>query len=272
MNPRVLRIVVKVAATWLFVFPLLSLDRPPLAQTAATKGQARVRQEQGVSKVPASSPDEELRRAAGEYKASLRGLLSLREENLRKAVARRDRFINLRAGGLVSNRELAEAEKEVLEARSAIEEVGNQLVAADMFLAESLADNETMVTASRPPTSPVERRVQKSSYIRLTGSPNWSLSGVATVESFFQSRFGRRLPVSTIGQSSLHNRWCWDHRNSVDVGLSPDSPEGQALMIFLRSAGIPFLAFRSAVSGSSTGPHIHIGFPSHRIPNCTPSL
>jgi hypothetical protein len=30
----------------------------------------------------------------------------------------------------------------------------------------------------------------------------------------------------------------------------------------LRRAGIPFIAFRSAVAGAATGAHIHIGQPS----------
>jgi hypothetical protein len=47
--------------------------------------------------------------------------------------------------------------------------------------------------------------------------------------------------------------------------LHPDSPEGKALIAFLRGNGIPFLAFRSAVAGTATGAHIHIGYPSHRI-------
>jgi hypothetical protein len=62
----------------------------------------------------------------------------------------------------------------------------------------------------------------------------------------------------------LHNRWGLDHRNAMDVGISPDSVEGQALMEFLRANGIPFAAFRVAIPGSATGPHIHIGLPSHR--------
>jgi hypothetical protein len=37
------------------------------------------------------------------------------------------------------------------------------------------------------------------------------------------------------------------------------------LIAYLRGAGIPFLAFRTAIAGSSTGPHIHVGYPSHRL-------
>jgi len=66
------------------------------------------------------------------------------------------------------------------------------------------------------------------------------------------------------GQGSIHDRWRLDHHNAMDVSLSPDGVEGQALLGFLRANGIPFLAFRQAIPGTATGPHIHIGRPSHR--------
>ena len=99
----------------------------------------------------------------------------------------------------------------------------------------------------------------------LRGSGNWKISDAARVENFFLSKFGRRLPLSTIGQSDLHTRWGYDHRNGMDVGLHPDSVEGRGLIEFLRSEEIPFLAFRGAVPGVSTGPHIHVGNPSRRL-------
>jgi len=66
------------------------------------------------------------------------------------------------------------------------------------------------------------------------------------------------------GQGSIHDRWRLDHHNSMDVSLHPDGPEGQALLGYLRANGIPFLAFRQAIPGTATGPHIHVGRPSHR--------
>ena len=38
-----------------------------------------------------------------------------------------------------------------------------------------------------------------------------------------------------------------------------------ALIAYLRSNGIPYIAFRSAVAGAATGAHIHVGYPSHRL-------
>lgn len=99
----------------------------------------------------------------------------------------------------------------------------------------------------------------------LRASGNWKISDAARVEDFFLRKFGRRLPSSTIGQSDLHTRWGYDHRNGMDVGIHPESVEGRGLIEFLRSEGIPFLAFRGAVPGVSTGPHIHVGNPSRRL-------
>jgi len=92
----------------------------------------------------------------------------------------------------------------------------------------------------------------------------WSLADSRKVEDFFFTKFGRPLPTSAFGQSDIHNRWGLDHRQGLDVGLHPDSEEGIALVNFLRTENIPFLVFRHAIPGVATGPHIHIGRPSHR--------
>jgi hypothetical protein len=95
-------------------------------------------------------------------------------------------------------------------------------------------------------------------------APRWSLADSKKVENFFFTKFGRPLPTSAFGQSDIHDRWGLDHRQGLDVGLHPDSLEGIALVDFLRAEKIPFLVFRHAISGVATGPHIHIGRPSHR--------
>lgn len=87
---------------------------------------------------------------------------------------------------------------------------------------------------------------------------------VGDIKGFFVSKFGRTLPVSAFGQTRLHSRLGFDHRNSVDVALSPDSTEGRALLGKLRGFGVPFIAFRKAIPGIATGAHIHVGRPSPR--------
>jgi hypothetical protein len=99
----------------------------------------------------------------------------------------------------------------------------------------------------------------------IEGSGKWRLADATKVEDFFLARFKRPLPLTAFGQSDLHTRWGWDHRNGMDVGLHPDSAEGRALIEFLRNESIPFLAFRGPIPGVATGPHIHIGNRSPRI-------
>jgi hypothetical protein len=101
--------------------------------------------------------------------------------------------------------------------------------------------------------------------VRYDGTANWSLSSVAKISRFFRERFGRALPISAMGQSETHDRLGLDHRNAVDVALPPDSAEGRSLIAYLRQAGIPFIAFRGKIRSMSTGAHIHIGLPSHRL-------
>ena len=84
------------------------------------------------------------------------------------------------------------------------------------------------------------------------------------IKPFFLSKFGRTLPVSAFGQTRLHSRLGFDHRNSVDVALSPDSAAGRALLSKLRGFGVPFITFRKAIPGIATGAHIHVGRPSPR--------
>ena len=124
----------------------------------------------------------------------------------------------------------------------------------------TLLDRKRVARIERPseiPNGPTPQASQDAT--------SWTIADSAKVEKFFLSKFGRPLPTTAFGQSDLHDRWGWDHRNGLDVGLHPDSTEGLVLVQFLRSEKIPFLVFRSAIPGVATGPHIHIGKVSHRF-------
>lgn len=102
--------------------------------------------------------------------------------------------------------------------------------------------------------------------VRFAGLSEWSLvTGTSRLEAFFRQHFGRALPISAFGQTALHNRMGFDHRNALDVALHPDSPEGRALMAYLRTNGIPFIAAWGTVPGQTSGAHIHVGQPSPRL-------
>jgi len=235
------------------------------AQVGSVQGAAAGASRQRGTHAASAESGDALIKAAREYKISLGELLALRERDAEKSSARLERMKRLHAGGVVSGRELETAESEVAQARAGVKEVSLQLVAADYFLAEALVEADEREEKAGRIAAPPRGRAVKTAYVRSNGFGNWALSNVSRVESFFATRFGRPLPVTAFGQSDLHTRWGFDHRNSVDVGLHPESTEGQALVAYLRSAGIPFMAFRSAVPGSATGPHIHIGRPSHRM-------
>jgi hypothetical protein len=110
-----------------------------------------------------------------------------------------------------------------------------------------------------------EERALSATSDTLSGTGRWKISDSARVENFFLFRFKRSLPLTAFGQSDLHTRWGLDHRHGIDVGLHPDSVEGKALIQFLLTEEIPFLAFRGSVPGVATGPHIHIGNGSPRM-------
>lgn len=124
---------------------------------------------------------------------------------------------------------------------------------------ETLLDPKRVARIERP--AAVENKPTPE---RLVRSTSWRISDAAKIEKFFTARFGRSLPTSAFGQSDIHNRWGLDHRQGIDVGLHPDSVEGLALQEFLRQERIPYMAFRGAIPGVATGPHIHIGNPSPR--------
>jgi hypothetical protein len=203
-------------------------------------------------------------KATDEYKASLRKLLALYQESVRKAEARRDKLQSLFAQGLISKHDLEDSERAVTDAGLKVSEVLQQIASADTQIAQMLVEVEGEKELAK--LGPIRRGslVRTTSFIRYSGVGHWLLSQAAAIEVFFQQTFKRPLPIAVFGQGAIHNQWRLDHHNAMDISLNPDGSEGQALINFLQSNGIPFSAFRTAIPGVATGPHIHIGMPSHR--------
>ena len=224
----------------------------------------------GVEPIQAQQrQDAPLQRATTEYKSNLEQLLNLYEGESKRAEAKLAKVKELLAQGLVTRSELETAEDSVTRTREKVAEAQAQLKSADMAVAEASVEAEAEESARKVRPSSAGRAVntlvQTTAYIRYGGARAWSLSDAAGIQQFFTRRFGRALPIGAFGQSALHNRWGYDHRNAMDVGVSPDSTEGRALMEYLRANGVPFTAFHFAVAGKATGPHIHVGLPSHSI-------
>jgi len=219
---------------------------------------------------PAQSGDElsklhdEYIKATKDYKASLQKLLALYQESVKKAEQKRDQTQKLFAAGLIARVDVEQAELAVTNAGLKVSETQQQINAADTQIAQALVEVEGEKQIAK--LGPIRRGslIRTTSFIRYNGVGAWSLSQAGKIEIFFQQAFKRPLPIAVFGQGAIHNQWRLDHHNAMDISLNPDGAEGQALTNFLQSNGIPFSAFRIAIPGVATGPHIHIGMPSHR--------
>jgi hypothetical protein len=206
---------------------------------------------------------QELVKATEEYKAAINAEIAIRQSNLQRLaeVLQLDEKKKLYQDGLITREQVEEAEQKLGTARAELEITKQKIVQADSTLAEAKA----MEALTNLPPIKVGAYLSTAALIRYNGPAAWTLTNIAKVDSYFVSQFGHALPISAFGQTATHDRLGFDHRNSVDVAVHPDSAEGQAILNYLRGAGIPFLAFRQAVPGAATGAHIHIGYPSHRI-------
>jgi hypothetical protein len=243
------------------------------AQTKPVKtGAANTKTKQSRTAKPAQTkPVDELTRlrqefikATNEYKDLLKKQLAGLEKNVTMADERLAQSQKLFADGLISRKELEASERGVAEAKDKITDLNRRMANADSQIADTLveAEAETKIAKSKP--VPRGGTINTASFIRYNGAAVWVLSDAWKVQRFFLDSFKKPLPVAVFGQGAIHDRWRLDHHNAMDVSLHPDGPEGQALLGYLRANGIPFLAFRGAIPGTATGPHIHIGRPSHR--------
>jgi hypothetical protein len=163
--------------------------------------------------------------------------------------------------GQASKDQVQEAEQAFIASLKRVHATRESVVEIDIAITEAVLGEKV----NWMPVLPVNGYSETRDLARFNGSFKWSLKEAPRIERYFSQTFGRRLPVTAMGQSATHNRLRFDHRDSMDVALHPDSAEGKALIDHLRKSGIPFIAFRGASPGVSTGPHIHIGKPSARI-------
>lgn len=240
----------------------LSAQRKP--RSAKPKPKADVASELAKSTKELARLQEEFIKATKEYKDNLQKLKASYEKGVARAEVELTKSKDLFAAGLISRKDLEVSERAVAQARDKVAEVDRNNAVADTQIADTLleAEAEAKLRTSKP--IPRGSMVSTAAMIRFNGGGAWGLSDAWKVQRFFQQAFQKPLPISVFGQGSIHVRWRLDHNNSMDVSLHPDGREGQALLGFLRSSGIPFLAFRQAIPGTATGPHIHIGRPSHR--------
>lgn len=207
---------------------------------------------------------EEFVNATKEYKSSLEKLLAIYEGNVTKAEEKRELSRKLLAEGLIAKTQFEESERAVAAAKGKVSEARQQMNNADAQIASVLVETAADEQIAKDLRLARKRLVRTSSFTRFTGSGGWNVGEAYKIQRFFSDTFKKELPIAVFGQGAIHDRWRLDHRNAMDISLHPDTAEGQALLNYLQKNGIPYLAFRSAIPGTATGPHIHIGRPSHR--------
>ena len=196
--------------------------------------------------------------AVREHQAALARVLALQEADVARAKAEITRRKDLAARELIARRDVDEAERAADWLAAAVERTRADIGRADTLIVEARA-------ALIPPVAPGHER-ETPDHIAFGGTGGWSLARASAIDRFFTRTFHRPLPVSALGQTALHDQLGFDHRAALDVAIHPDTREGRALVAYLRSEGIPFIAFRAVETGVSTGAHIHIGEPSPRRP------
>ena len=100
---------------------------------------------------------------------------------------------------------------------------------------------------------------------RFDGHGQFGQATLKRIVLAYEKQFAKAIPISANGETAFHRALGYNHSGRVDVALSPDAPEGVWLRQLLEREQIPYYAFRTAISGKASAPHIHIGPASTRL-------
>lgn len=167
----------------------------------------------------------------------------------------------LRRKGVLPSAKLTAAEAELATRRRVLQLADERAKQVQQIAA--MADVESADAGQSGAEQPGDELLTPE--IRYDGYGHFSLRQLRSIRRAYYSEFHERLPVTAIGETRLHRRLGLNHRGRVDVGLNPDCPQGVWLRHYLEARHIPYLAFRCAIRGAATAPHIHIGPESTRL-------
>ena len=193
----------------------------------------------------------------------MQNTLPLYEEKLSQLSADYEASKKLYAEDLISRAELENRERAMTNARLELQRVREWIAEDDVSL--SLAENavrEKLAQVSKMNPGEYE---ESETLIRYSGTSNWSLSGAEKIAKFFQNGVADRCRSARWVSLQPMIVWVWIIATLSILRSNLKADPGRALMSFLRTNGIPFMAFRSRVLGMSTGAHIHVGRPSPRM-------
>lgn len=186
-----------------------------------------------------------------------------RVDRQQKIVDRRELLL---ANGIIARTELENDNAELEARRQVVDLVQTRIRLLDELkrMAESERAAERLTA---PGIANMREAMARGAVVRFNGTAPFDLKQLGMLSAQFQKKFAHPLPVSALGETNVHRALGLDHRNRADIALSPDSPEGLWFRLELEKAKLPYLAFRAAVAGAATAPHIHVGPGSTRLMN-----
>ena len=199
--------------------------------------------------------------ALEKYRATLEPVLEIYEREVARQTGLAQIAQELFERGALSADELQQSRRALAAAQKNVADTRRDRAEADRMLTEARIAEVVRLRPLKP-----GGYEETAGLVRFNGPASWSLAvDTPKLQRFFAAQFGRALPISAFGQTALHDRMGFDHRQALDVAVHPDGPEGRALMAYLRASGIPFIAAWGVIPGSSSGAHIHVGQASPRL-------
>jgi len=185
-------------------------------------------------------------------------MMAAAERRYDRQKAKVERYQKLVAAGVLARGEIEPLQMELDSRRITVDLARNR--------AKLLEDLAAMARTESTFMQPEESTVHDSRVMqRFDGDGVFSPADLKKVMSAYESKFHKPLPISASGETSVHRALGFDHRGRVDVALNPDQREGTWLLAYLQRHDIPYYAFRAALPGKATGPHIHLGPGSTRL-------
>ncbi len=180
-----------------------------------------------------------------------------RVERQRARIERQQKLI---AEGVVARADLDDFQADLERRRAALGQAESRAALVreivEMARAEAAAAAEAHDAAPRPEWKAKEF---------VNGGHLLSAKDLKRLTLSYEKEFSHPLPISARGSTAVHRALGLDHTGRIDVALAPDSAEGVWLRKFLDDLSVPYYAFRIAIPGKATAPHIHIGPGSTRI-------
>jgi hypothetical protein len=186
--------------------------------------------------------------------------LEMAEADLKAAEETLARQRQLFSHGLIARKKMEQAEAAMRDEQERVELLRQQQAIARQIVVQ--AEKEVELAKTRSDQKPLTSVTRVA---RHYGRGAWNQQDFDALARAYRQRFDQELPISALGQTPTHDRLGFNHRQRMDVAVHPDSSEGRWIMEYLRGQGIPFIAFRTHVSGCATGAHIHVGLPSSRL-------